>query len=275
VAPNGARKTTADLPQLPISPEALAAEALRCANAGASLFHIHVRESNQRHSLAPDKYRAAVNAIRESVGHRLVLQVTTETVGIYTAPDMIATVRELIPESASIGIKELVPDPLHEGAAQDFLAWAHQQGILIQYICYSADEVRYFNELRQKGVIPSLNHYFLLYVLGKKTGQKGHPSELAPFLEAHATHLNDVTLHWTVCAFGENELDCMLEAVRNGGNVRIGFENNHMLANGAIAPHNASLIQQFTNAVKLNKIERPIASVSDLRAAVPTPTLVH
>ena len=266
VAPNGARKTKMDLPTIPISPDELAAEAVRCADAGVSLFHLHVRDDAQRHSLDPDRYRTALTAIRKAVGDRMVLQVTTETVGIYSAPDMISTIQALVPESASIGIRELVPDPSFEPAAQSFLNWAHAQDILVQYICYSDDDVRYFAELRTRGIVPNEPQYFLLYVLGKKTGQKGHPSELAPFIEAHNATLSDVSLHWTVCAFGEDELECMLESVRNGGHVRIGFENNHLLSSGEIAKNNAALIDQFVDAIhNAPDILRPIGSPEFLR----------
>ena len=266
-APNGARKTKAVLPNIPISPEELAAEAVRCADAGVSLFHVHVRTDEQGHSLDPDRYRAALAAIGEAAGDRMMLQVTTETVGIYEAPDMIATVKALVPESASIGIRELVPDPSYEPAARDFLHWAHGEGILIQYICYSGDEVRYFADLRTRGIVPERTRYFLLYVLGKKTGQKGAPSELAPFVEAHKAVLEDVDLHWSVCAFGEDELDCVLAAVRQGGHVRIGFENNHVMADGGTAPHNAALISQFVEAVKAAPdIDREIGNLDQLRA---------
>ena len=49
---------------------------------------------------------------------------------------------------------------------------------------------------------------------------------------------------WAVCAFGEAEGDCTLTAVLLGGHSRVGFENNVMLATGAIAPDNAALVAQ-------------------------------
>ena len=83
VAPNGARRTKADHPHLPITPADIAAEAGRCRDAGATIFHLHVRDQNDAHSLDPDRYRAAIDAVRAAVGESLVIQVTTEAVGRY------------------------------------------------------------------------------------------------------------------------------------------------------------------------------------------------
>lgn len=70
---------------------------------------------------------------------------------------------------------------------------------------------------------------------------------------------------WSVCAFGDNELDCMIEAVTHGGNVRIGFENNHHLKDKSIAMSNATLITQFVNEVKRAGIPRTIATTTETR----------
>ncbi len=245
VAPNGARKTKADLPQLPITPGELAQEALRCADAGAGLFHIHVRDEQQRHSLDVGRYREALVAIREAVGKRMILQISTETVGIYTPPDMIQTIHALKPEAFSVGVVELIPSSDFEQPAQEFLAWAHREGIQIQYILYSDHDVKYFSDLMTKGVIPNQSEYHVLFVLGKKTGVDAQVSDLGPFLAAHKEYLPAFITNWAICAFGPHELACCVAAASTGGCVRIGFENNHLLPNGQIAPTNAALVAEF------------------------------
>ncbi|MGE4169180.1 MAG: 3-keto-5-aminohexanoate cleavage protein [Candidatus Margulisiibacteriota bacterium] len=256
VAPNGARKTKADLPNLPITPTELAAEAKACAEAGAILFHAHVREDDQRHSLDPARYAKAFEAIRAEVGDALILQASTETVGIYEPSDQIHLLKTLQPEAASIGIRELIPDPSFNAQAQAFLAWAFDTGIHIQFICYSKEDVHYYAQLCLDGVIPEHSVHFLLFVLGKKTGTFAQVQDLDPFLEALSSFPFEVV--WAVCAFGPLELDCMLNAVHHGGHVRIGFENNHQLADGSVAPSTAALVTQFKQA-----LANPLASLSD------------
>ena len=56
VAPNGARKTQQDHPQLPISPKEIAHTAAACLDAGACMLHLHVRDENLGHSLDAQRY---------------------------------------------------------------------------------------------------------------------------------------------------------------------------------------------------------------------------
>jgi uncharacterized protein (DUF849 family) len=64
VAPNGARRTKADHPHLPLTPAVIAREAELCAAAGATVLHVHVRDQDGRHSLDPTLYRAAIDVAR-------------------------------------------------------------------------------------------------------------------------------------------------------------------------------------------------------------------
>ena len=89
VAPNGARKTKQDHAGLPLSPAELALTAAECEDAGACMIHLHVRDQQGRHSLDADLYRDAIAAIRKQVGDELVIQITTEAVGIYKPDEQI------------------------------------------------------------------------------------------------------------------------------------------------------------------------------------------
>ncbi|MHA1599614.1 MAG: 3-keto-5-aminohexanoate cleavage protein, partial [Alphaproteobacteria bacterium] len=83
VAPNGARRGHADHPALPITPDEIGRCAAACADAGAAMIHLHVRDRDGGHSLDADAYRAAIDAVRREAGERIIVQVTSEAVGIY------------------------------------------------------------------------------------------------------------------------------------------------------------------------------------------------
>jgi uncharacterized protein (DUF849 family) len=85
-APNGAYKQTTDHPALPVTAEALARTAKQCLDAGAAMLHLHIRDSQGRHSLDVDGYRQAIAAVRSAVGQEMVLQVTSEAAKVYQAP---------------------------------------------------------------------------------------------------------------------------------------------------------------------------------------------
>ena len=268
VAPNGAKKTKEVHPNIPINADELAKEAKNCLEAGASLIHLHVRDDNQLHTLDVNKYRQAISEVRKIVADEMVIQATTEAVGMYEPDEQFSLVRSLNPESTSLALREIIPSPSYEMEAAEFLNHITEMGVFPQYILYSPEEIEYFSSLKNRGIIPA-GKSFLLFVLGKKnapvasTDSYAKPEDLYPFIDAKDKYLDDNETEWAVCAFGGNENDCMLEAVKNGGHVRIGFENNHLLANGEVASDNAALIKQFVDSVS-EISDRKIATSQDI-----------
>ena len=259
VAPNGSRAGPWDHPAVPLTPDALAATAAACRDAGAAVFHLHVRDADGGHSLDAWRYRAALEAIRARVGDDLVLQVTTEAAGLYAPPEQMALVRELEPEAVSLAIAELVPDPGAENDAREFFGWLAQRPIQVQLILYSASELERYQALRAGGVIPEMPHW-LLFVLGRHASDRtAAPLELLPFLDRH-----DGAVPWAACAFGAREHACTVAAAALGGHLRVGFENNFLLRDGSTAPDNAALVAQSAEAARA--LGRPLASADDVRA---------
>jgi 3-keto-5-aminohexanoate cleavage enzyme len=253
------RWTKADHPDLPITPAEIAPEAARCAEAGASVLHVHVRADDGRHSLDPDLYRAAIDAVRAVLGARIVIQITTEALGRYGPAEQMRVVRELCPEAVSLALAELIPDDAAAEDAAGFLASLKRERIAPQYILYSPQEVARFHELRDRGVIPQRRPFALL-VLGRYAGQiEARPEDMLPYLAAH-----DFDCPWALCAFGRRESACVLTAAGLGGHVRVGFENNLWLADGRLAASNAELVEQVAAGAGL--LGREIADVATTRA---------
>lgn len=237
VAPNGARRGKADHPAIPLTPDEIGREAARCREAGAAMIHLHVRDADGRHTLDPDAYRAAIAAVRREAGPELLIQATTEAVGIYTADQQIAAMRDLRPEAFSAAVRELVPDAGAEAAAAAFLAEQARTGTLVQHILYDGADVARFDDLVRRGVIPDA-HASVLFVLGRYTaGQQSDARDLFAFLKGWSRGLP-----WAVCAFGRREAACMAAAVAMDGHARVGFENNMDLPDGTRAPDNAALV---------------------------------
>ncbi len=258
VAPNGPYKTKDDHPALPISADEIARAAAECRDAGAAMIHLHVRDRDGRHLLDAGAYREAIAALRREAGDDMIVQVTSESAQRYATSEQIAMVRELRPEAVSLALREIVPDAAAEPEAAAFLAWLSGERIAPQYIVFTPDEIGRYRDLCGRGVIPGERH-FLLFVLGRySAGQTSEPGDLLPFLAAH-----DGDSPWAVCAFGAREGACALTAAALGGHVRVGFENNLHLADGAVAPDNAALVAQARAGAEL--LGRDVADAREAR----------
>ena len=255
-APNGARKTRDDHRALPISPEELADCAESVRDAGASILHLHVRNSQGAHSLDVGLYRKAIEAVEKRVGRSLVIQVTTEACGVYSPQQQMDLVRELRPEAASIALKEICPDDSHEDIAGKFMAEVHAAGTMVQHILYSPEDVLKFRRLQSAGVIPEPKP-FVLFVLGRYSAKlRGDVADIDAFVAAL-----DGVAEWSVCCFGEPEAAAAAAAADNDGHARVGFENNLWLPDGRLAEDNAELVTLAAS----NRGDRPLAGADDVR----------
>lgn len=259
-APNGATRTKADHPALPITAAEIARTAAEIAEAGAALIHVHVRDADGRHLLDAEAYRTVTAAIRTEVGERLVVQITSEAAGRYAAPEQMAVVRETRPEAVSLALREILPDAAAEAAAAAFFAWARRERVLLQIILYEPAEVIRYAALKARGVLGE-GQDFPLFVLGRYTpGQVSRPADLLPFLAA----AGDGAPLWSICAFGPRENACALVAAGLGGHVRVGFENSLLAPDGSPARSNAAQIRRAAEGARL--LGRPLADAGTARA---------
>jgi len=235
VAPTGARRTKADHPLLPMTPREIAETAHECQAAGAGAIHAHVRTDDGAHLLDAGRYRQVMELVAEQAPGMLV-QISTEAVGLYEPEAQIQLVRDLRPVAISMALCEIAPDRDSENRAAQFYEWCAMADIAIQHILYDAADLERLAGLVAAGAVDG-TRLSLLYVLGRYTpGQQSKPSDLEPFLSAAS--LLPRQPDWMVCAFGQGETDCLAAALRAGGKARVGFENNLLNADGSMAVSN-------------------------------------
>ena len=128
-APNGARRTQVDHAALPMTASELAAEAMALVEQQVSVLHLHVRDRDGGHSLDPDIYREALSAIEGAVGSQLIVQVTSESVGLYQQDEQMEMVRSLRPEAVSLALRELCPPDSSELKAARFYEFLKRENI--------------------------------------------------------------------------------------------------------------------------------------------------
>ena len=262
VAPNGARKSRADHARLPVSIADTVSEAQACYRAGACALHAHVRGDRGEHVLDAGLYRELLGEMERRVPQMLV-QITSEAVGIYTPEQQAECIRAVRPRMASIALKEITSGFDEPECARDFFAWCDDNRVHIQHIVYSADELRQFLDYRDRGIVPA-GQRCVLFVLGRYSDDlQSDPADLDPFLQYDLDGFD-----WFTCAFGRQEQACVLRAIEAGGNARIGFENNLFLADGTTAENTAALVQSLVGELVRRGIEPAAAADAAQRLGI-------
>ncbi len=240
VAPNGARRTRADHPALPMTIQQTVETAAACFDQGAGAIHGHVRDADGSHVLDAGLYRELIAELKTTVPEMMV-QITTEAVGRYNADQQRKVIREVMPEYVSVAVREMLPDA-KTAAAKEFYHWAREADIQIQHLLYAPDEIDFFRSAIDAGVIPE-NDLKVLFVLGRyATQQDGEPNQLKPYLDRMTA--TGLVLDWAICAFGTGETACLREAFKQGGKARVGFENSLWNLDGSLAKDNAERVRE-------------------------------
>jgi uncharacterized protein (DUF849 family) len=252
VAPNGARKTKADLPAIPLSAEEIGLEARACQQAGASMIHLHVRNSDGKHSLNSELYKSAIQQIKKQTEGDLFIQVTSEAVGKYSSDEQFEMIHRVKPQGVSIGLREIKQHDALE--INEHFNWMRDNKVCPQLILYNQHDLELYKKWLEEGVLPGKT-YPLLFVIGK------HQVEGVFNAELLQTDIELSASSWMVCAFGDQEYSVGKHAAKLGGHIRLGFENNHLLANGNDAKNNTEIIKQMASHLK--KEGEKLASYQD------------
>ncbi|MGV6812058.1 MAG: 3-keto-5-aminohexanoate cleavage protein [Brevirhabdus sp.] len=231
IAPNGATRTKADHPHLPITIPEIVATACDCHAKGADALHLHVRDALGRHSLDTGLYREALGELARTVP-AMAVQVTTESAGLYGPSEQASMLLDLKPGWASLALREAAQDM---DIAQRLYADCAANGIRLQHILYDEGDIALltrFSELGWIGADPEV-----LLVLGRYGTGGSNPKDIAPFRAS----LPDDT-RWMLCAFGPIEHKCLVAAAALGGDIRVGFENAVVDRTGSLWPDMAASV---------------------------------
>ena len=240
VAPNGARRGKADHPALPVTIPEIVETARACHTAGADAVHLHVRDDDGRHSLDAGRYTEALAELAHAVPEMRV-QITTESAGIFDVAAQFSCLTGLKPRWASISVREIARDTT---LAPRVYASCADTGTEVQHILYDAEDAALLARWQAQGIVHPGQDSTLL-VLGRyATGQVAIPADLAPLLAAKPPG------RWMICAFGRAEHACLLEAARQGGDLRVGFENNLTDADGTPLRDNADSVARLVDQLE-------------------------
>jgi 3-keto-5-aminohexanoate cleavage enzyme len=244
-------------PHLPVTAEEMAADVSRCADAGASLFHVHARDAEQRPTLDVDLYRGIVAAIKRTRSD-VILQLSTGARAGVDPEARVAPVR-LLPEMASFttGSNNL-PGIVYANPPQflDYLATVFRDtGVKPEIEVFEAGMIQNALFLQEKGLIRAPLHFdFVLGAPGAMPAGVRNLVFLSESLPPEAT--------WTVAGIGKAEIPMAAAAIVMGGHVRVGLEDNLHMPDGALAT-NPGLVETVVSIAR--EVGRQIATPEEAR----------
>lgn len=245
VAPNGARHGKAHHPKLPITLPEIVDCARDCHEAGADGLHLHLRDDKGLHLLDAGAYAEALAVLGQEVP-QLVVQITSEAAGLYASQYQRRVALDSGARLVSASIREIMVDTEPAEAAAFYTECA-DRGIAIQHILYNAADLDLLIRVLPDDLLSGTDLQ-LLFVLGHYTvGGVSSPDDILPFLQG--IDRAGLRPDWAVCAFGPTETDCLVAAFRQGGKMRVGFENSIWRADGHVAEDNAQRVLDIREAI--------------------------
>ena len=223
-------------PHVPLTPAEIAADVRRCADAGASLVHIHARDQQGKPTLEKAVFQETARHIK-AVAPDTIIQLST---GARAGRDWEAraTPVRLLPEMASFttGSNNL-PGIVYENSP-DFLLFLagvfKETGVKPEIEIFEAGMINNALFLQKKQLLtPPLHFDFVLGAPGAMPGTVKNLAFLADSLPPGST--------WTVAGIGAAEIPLATAAIAMGGHVRVGIEDNLRLPDGTLAT-NAQLV---------------------------------
>ncbi|WDL95178.1 3-keto-5-aminohexanoate cleavage protein [Alicyclobacillus sp. ALC3] len=254
----GAEVTRETQPNLPITPDEIAAAALACREAGASICHLHVRFDDGTPTQDRERFRETIAAIEAKSD--IIVQVSTGgAVGMQ--PEERLQPVTLSPEMATLTCGTVnfgdevfwnSPDLLKQFATE-----LKRYGVRPEFEIFDAGMVaNALNLVRQGFVEPPLHFDFVLGVPGALPASAKNLLYLTELLPEGAT--------WSVAGVGRQQLPMAALAVTLGGHVRVGFEDNIYYRKGELATSNAQLVARVARIAA--ELDRPLATPDEARA---------
>ena len=259
VAPTGAETAKADAPSLPVTLDELVRTARACAEVGASVVHVHIRDDDARPTLDLGRLRETVAALRESTN--LVIQLSSG--GAVTDPEEDRLrVLEADPDAASLtmGTVNFGSDVFLN--RWDFVVELHrrmrEREIVPEYEIFDLGHLSALHRLLEKHGPPYGGHVHCDLVMGVPGGMPGTVQALTA-----AVQMLPPGATFSATGVGRTTIPVMLAALSAGGHLRVGMEDTLTYGPGEPVRDNAQLVARAAGLARI--AQRSPAPVEEVR----------
>jgi 3-keto-5-aminohexanoate cleavage enzyme len=264
----GVLATREHCPYLPYTPEEIADEAIRAYNAGASIVHIHARESDGSPSWRSEVFGEIKQRIRTHCP--VILNFSTGGIG--------NTIQE---RSKHISVVKPEMAALNMGSMNYSIYSARQKKFLMRGVFLNPfEDIEYLLKLiKANGVIPELECF-----------DAGHICNADPFIDMgllkapyHVSLILGVTggisattqnlknqvgllpegSSWQMIGISRDQWPLVELSLDLGGHIRVGLEDNFYLPSGEMAKSNAELVEAAVKIIQ--KRAQQVATLADTK----------
>lgn len=258
VAAVGAELTREQQPGLPVTPEEVARDAEECAAAGASIYHLHVRDDLGAPTMDVSRFDAVHRAIKQRTD--LIVQFTSGGAASDPEEARVAPL-SLEPEMATLTTgtvnfgDEIFANP--RPLVERFYVEMRKRKILPEFEIFEPGMIA--NALGVFERHGDDHHLHFDFVLGVPGAMPAWPDSLG-FLTKHLP----ADASWSATGIGKSHVPVATETIAVGGHVRTGFEDVRYMGPGELARTNAQLIARVSDMAK--RAGRGVATPQEARA---------
>jgi 3-keto-5-aminohexanoate cleavage enzyme len=255
----GSWPTKAQNPAVPITEEEIAVAAIACAEEGAAIVHLHVRNDAGKVTCDPARYAKVRDLIR-AAGCNVVINMSTGGGAGQTTDEQRMEPVSLAPEIASFDCGSLnfgqgvfVNSPSFLNELADRMT---KYGVQPEIECFEPGHIANALRLIDEGKLHP--PFWFQFVLGVRGGSPGTVKQLM-----HMLDMIPVDALWSVCGIGRAQLPLGLAGIALGGHVRTGLEDNLYYHKGELATSNAQLVARLVRIA--GEVGRPVATPDEAR----------
>lgn len=224
VALTGAVPKKSRYKNLPTTPQEISQEVEQCFNLGARVFHIHMRDKDDKPTQNQDLFKQAIDLIREKTPKAVVYATTSSRAGngLHDRLLPLKLSGSSKPDFASLSLgsfnfSETVSNNPPEEILE-LLETMNLAGIRPELEVFEPGMVHYAKLLISKGLLKCTPVFNIL--LGNPGSSPADLTSAASFLGALPANSE-----WAFAGIGRHHMQMMSLAILSGGNVRLGMED--------------------------------------------------
>ncbi len=249
----------------PLTPEQVAQEVIDCTRAGASMVHLHVRDSRGEQTEDLTDFTRTLDLIRESSD--IVIQGSTGGLSTLTLAQRCVSVTDPRVEVASLNMGSVnFGEDVYINRVPDIRYWAGRMAeyrVVPELEIFEAGMVAEAQMLIEEGTLKPPFYYN--FALGFHWAAPADPGSLF-----YLRSLLPAGTPWSVIHDGMRDFALLATAIGLGASmVRVGFEDSVRYAPGRIAQTNVALVEKMVSLVQ--RIGYDVATPDEARRILGLP----